>query len=88
MYCGLDYNLKITLFSLSDSVVCSTCEIGCLAEEIWRMVGDAGETRTVLVDDTGDTSTLLEIVVENLEGDIIGGIGRIDVKRALVFIMN
>ena len=52
------------------------------------MVGDAGETRTVLVDDTGDTSTLLEIVVENLEGDIIGGIGRIDVKRALVFIMN
>ena len=52
------------------------------------MVGDAGETRTVLVDDTGETSTVLEIVVENLDGDIIGGIGRIDVKRALVFIMN
>ena len=88
MYCGLDLNLKFTLLSLSDSVVCSKCEIGCRAEEIWRVVGDAGETRTVLVDETGDTSTVLEVVGENLDGDIIGGIGRIDVKRALVFIMN
>ena len=57
------------------------------------MVGDAGETRTVLVENTGEDCRLLELVCENLDGDMIdGGIGRFDEKRerpaAPVFILN